>query len=158
MPRALALSVFASLTLACAAVPPCPADSPAVEAEAVIAAVDAVFAAMREHDVEALRERMIEGAVIVAVHEQEGVPGPHRLISAEEFIAGTAGDLSITIDERFTSTPQVRVERGVASLWGPYEVFVDGERRHCGVDTVQLVLADGAWRVTAITYCAHPCA
>lgn len=120
----------------------------------MIEAVQSVFTAMRDHDVEALRARVVEGAVIVALGEEQD---SHRMTRADAFIAGTAGDPSMTIDERFTQTPLVRIDGGVASLWGPYEVFVDGERHHCGVDMVQLVRTQAAWRVTAITYSARPC-
>ena len=63
----------------------------------------------------------------------------------------------MTIDERFTGTPVVHSDGSIATLWGRYEVFVDGTRRHCGVDTVQLTRDASAWRVTAITYSARPC-
>ena len=155
----LSLCVLACLQLGCASSPaPCEAFEPAgAEAEAVIAAVDAVFAAMREHQVEALRARILPDAIIVATQAREGAPSTSRTISAEDFIAGTAGDPSVTLDERFTQTPLVRVDGSVASLWGPYELFVEGERHHCGVDVVQLVREGSDWRVSAITYSAYAC-
>jgi hypothetical protein len=116
-----------------------------------------MFTAMRTHDVETLRSTVMEGATIVRVGEGDDGKVRHGLVSDADFIAGTAGDSGMEIDEHFTSTPAVRIDGPIAALWGPYEVYVDGERKHCGVDAVQLAQLDGRWRVTAIVYTARPC-
>ena len=108
-----------------------------------------MFAAMKAHDVARLRARVMEGASIIRVRAAEDGRIEHGIVSDVAFIAGTAGDASAQVDERFTQTPDVRIDGPVASLWGPYEVFVDGQRLHCGVDVVALARLDGRWQVTA---------
>ncbi len=126
---------------------------PAVRAE-VVAAVQATFDAMRTHDVEGLRALVMPGAIIVPLTTKDGAER-NGLVSDEQFIAGTAGD-GPEIDERMVGEPQVRVDGRLATVWAPYEVYVDGERLHCGVDAFQLAHIDGRWQVTAITYTADP--
>ena len=123
----------------------------------MIASVDDMFAAMREHDSARLTTLLIEGAVIIGVREDEQGQTTYRLVSGADFIAGTAGDATAVVDEHFTATPSVRIDGSIATLWGPYELVVDGERVHCGVDTVQLLREGEGWRVTAITYTARAC-
>jgi hypothetical protein len=120
----------------------------------VIAAVDAMFSAMREHDEVGLRSLVAEGAIIVRLGRNEAGENTHAVIPAEAFIAGTAGGEAV-IDERFVATPEVRIDGEMATLWGVYDVRVDGEFKHCGVDAVQLAHLEGRWQVTAITYTAH---
>lgn len=116
-----------------------------------------MFTAMRTHDVEGLRAAVMEGASIVRVGTDDQGQTRHGIVSDADFVDGTAGDTGMEIDERFTSTPAVRIDGPMASLWGPYEVYVDGERKHCGVDAVQLAHLDGSWRVASIVYTARPC-
>ena len=39
---------------------------------------------------------------------------------------------------------------GLAQVWAPYELRDDGEQVHCGIDAVDLVYLDGAWRIASI--------
>ena len=150
-----------ALLLVCACAPSVTSEAPSATPDAqqreVIDAVNGMFAAMKSHDVEDLRARVMEGAQIVRVVRSEDGTVGHSIVGDADFVSGTAGDASVEIDERFRATPQVRIDGPIASLWGPYEVFVDGERKHCGVDVVQLAKLDGRWRVTAITYTARAC-
>ncbi|EDM77634.1 hypothetical protein PPSIR1_03078 [Plesiocystis pacifica SIR-1] len=123
-------------------------------ADEVVTTVERMFAAMREHDVPTLEALVADGAVIVRVGRGEAGEVRHQVVPREAFIAGTAGDGPV-IDERFTAPPKVRIDGPMATLWGEYDVRVDGEFRHCGVDAVQLARLEGRWRVTALTYTEH---
>jgi hypothetical protein len=137
------------------AVPGATVDTSRKPAElAVVAAVDAMFSAMREHDETRLRALVAEGAIIVRLKENEAGVMHHWVIPDSEFIAGTAGQPAV-IDERFTAPPMVQIDGDMASLWGVYDVRIDGEFKHCGVDAVQLARLGGQWQVTAITYTVH---
>jgi hypothetical protein len=81
----------------------------------------------------------------------------HRVVPATEFVESTSGAPQDLV-EHFTSPPAIRIDGSMATVWGPYELLVDGERHHCGVNALQLGQIDGAWRVTAITYTARSCA
>ncbi len=127
------------------------------EASEAIAAVEGMFAAMRGHDVPGLRAIVMPGANIVRVGTDDGGRVRHLIVSDEDFVRGTAGDASVEIDERFTTTPTVHVDGALASVWGPYQVSVDGEVKHCGVNAVQLARLEGRWTVTGVTYNVRPC-
>lgn len=152
---ARALLLTSILAPACASAPPV-RSGPDEDTRAVVQAVDAMFAAMRTHDAEGLRESLIEGAIIVHVGEKPGEGVRHEVVSDTEFIESIS-TADHEIDERFTEPPLVRIQGSIATLWGPYEVFVGGERHHCGVDAVSLARLEGQWRVTAITYTARAC-
>ena len=148
------------LLCACATGGPKAPSAPPEEHAAIVATVDGMFTAMREHDAETLRSLVAEGAIIVRLGKDDAGAVRHAVIPAEAFIEGTAGGKEV-IDERFTSEPIVQYDGEMATLWGEYDVRVDGEFKHCGVDAVQLAKLEGRWKVTAITYtgrregCAH---
>lgn len=131
------------------------ADHP--EAGDVRAAVDATFAAMKAHDADALRALVAPGAIIVRVAKAEDGTVRHAVVPDQAFIDGTAGDDRVEIDERFLEPAAVRVDGDIATAWGRYDVRIDGEVHHCGIDAVALARLDGRWQITAITYTAVPC-
>ena len=48
--------------------------------------------------------------------------------------------------------PQVRVHKGIATLWAPYDFWLDGALRHCGIDSFELVKSPEGWKITGGTY------
>lgn len=155
MGRAFALGLTLALATGCAGVVRSPPEH--AEAPQVRATVDATFAAMRDHDVKALRALVAPGAIIVRIADGPDGPAAHTIVSDQDFIDGTAGDTRVTIDERVLEPAAVRVEGDVATAWAPYDVRVDGERHHCGIDAIQLARLAGGWRITAITYTVVDC-
>jgi len=53
-------------------------------------------------------------------------------------------------------SPTVLVRGHVALVWTPYEFRLDGRRSHCGIDTFDLVKADGDWRVANAMWTVEP--
>ncbi|HYD90904.1 MAG TPA: nuclear transport factor 2 family protein, partial [Flavobacterium sp.] len=46
---------------------------------------------------------------------------------------------------------QIFVDGGIASAWTPYEFYFEDKFSHCGVNSFQLILEDGKWKITGIT-------
>jgi hypothetical protein len=72
---------------------------------------------------------------------------------------------SVTLDEFATSfgkcgrkmlermwTPQVRVHKGIATVWTPYDFWLNGAFSHCGIDSFELVKAADGWKLTGGSY------
>lgn len=53
--------------------------------------------------------------------------------------------------ERFWD-PTVLIHGDVATVWAPYDFWIDGRFSHCGVDTVTLLKFDGKWKITGGAY------
>ena len=122
---------------------------PAVEDEerqGVLAAVQDLFDAMAAGDRDALRERLLPGAVFWAVSSGGAPP---RRTTDEAFLAAFDGEADLL--ERFWA-PEVRVERDIAQVWTPYDFHRGGAFSHCGVDAFHFVRFEGTWRVATITY------
>lgn len=111
----------------------------------VIAAVDALFRAMRAKDAAALEAVLLPGAQLLIV----GGDTP-RWSSGEGFVRSISGAQGELIERMWD--PQVRIDGDMAQLWAPYDFYRGQEFSHCGVDAVHLARLGGEWKIGVITY------
>lgn len=116
---------------------------------AALAVADAALAAISEEDFIALTDLMLEDTAIYAAGEREGRPTVRVRGYAEERAQTAPGDIL----ERGWN-PEVRVSGSVAMVWYPYDLWLDGEWVHCGVDIFSLVQTAAGWRIASIVYSA----
>ena len=102
------------------------------------AALDAVTA----EDVVALTDLMVNEALVFTVSGPSSDPRYSIRSRAEQRRRGFSGDI---IERGFN--PQVRVASGLATVWLPYDLYVDGSWSHCGVDVFSLLRVDGEWKI-----------
>lgn len=97
----------------------------------VVAVVQKVFDAIAACDAAAARAlSMPEGRLYrVAV----GADVTIRSRTLEEFSAGLAACGQASLERMWQ--PQVRVHKGIATLWAPYDFWLDGKFSHCGIDS-----------------------
>ncbi len=117
---------------------------------AVLAVVDALFAAMLARD----------GAAVTPLVEPQGIvtsvstapDGSRRVTVAPwaDFAAGLAR-APAPIRERLFS-PEVRVHGDIAMVWSRYDLWIGDTFSHCGTDLFDLVRRDGQWRMLNVTY------
>lgn len=140
----------ASLALVAAAVLVAPASVHAQSQDErdVIAVVQRIFDAMPKCD----------GATVLSLSMPEG--RLHRLL-----VGGDAALRSMTLEEFAASItkcgrkmlermwePQVRVHKGIATLWAPYDFWLDGTFSHCGIDTFHLAKTPDGWKLAGGAY------
>ena len=126
--------------------PPAPQD----EAAAVLAPVNATFAAIAARNGELLRPIVREdGNLIIAI---EGEDGKRRIVrrAMTEFITGMKPGAE-KYEERLYD-PAIEVDGDVAFVWGRYNFYIDGKIHHCGYDLFDLVREGGTWKVANISY------
>lgn len=117
--------------------------------EAVLAVVEALFDGMREKDEALLRSVWHpEARLQSAGADDDGNP---RVTSTpvESFVASVLS-AEAYLDER-TFDEEVRVDGNLATAWTPYNIFVDGQFSHCGVDAFQMVRTAEGWRILQLT-------
>lgn len=66
----------------------------------------------------------------------------------DSFVASVLS-ASVHLDE-VTFDETVRVDGDLAIAWTPYNIFIDGEFHHCGVDLFVLKRVDDAWKITTL--------
>jgi len=133
------MAVLAALAL------PGSATAQAQDQAAVMAVVHTLFDGMREKDSTKLASVWHREARLQSTgRDEQGNPTVTTLDVAA--FSQRIVSMKPTVDEE-TFDEQVMVNEDLAMVWAPYNVFVDGEFRHCGVDAFQLVRTADGWKI-----------
>lgn len=122
--------------------------APNAEEKAILAQVDRLFAAMKAQDKATLDALLYADGVMTVVTPK----GPQRVPFAgwSARVASRAG-----IEETIWAAKVLR--RGdMAVVWAPFELKVDGKVSHCGIDSIDMVKVDGAWKIAGLMYTHEP--
>ena len=137
--RVLALALIALCGV------PTPGAAQSGEEDAVMAVVTTLFDGMREKDRDKLSSVWHQEARLQSAgRDRDG----NRVVATTPVEAFMQSIVSMApkIDE-VTFDERVFIDGDLAMVWAPYNVFVDGEFRHCGVDAFQMVRTDEGWKI-----------
>jgi len=152
--RRLLGPVWMSLALMLPAMPAAHASD--ADRAAVRETVERFFAAMHEQDRDTLQRLALADGRGIAVRAGEGAADPDARSMAELIDSIMAGEAPVI--ERMWN-PEIRIdlidsagEAGIATLWAPYDFWLDGEFHHCGIDAFHLVKTAGDWRIAGVIW------
>lgn len=111
------------------------------EEEAVVQVVQDLFDGMRSADSGKLRAVFAEGATLAFA----GTNGVQRS-SVDGFVRQVGSRPSGSLDERIWDW-QVQIDGPLASVWTKYDIVVDGNWSHCGVDAFHLHKSAEGWKI-----------
>ena len=119
------------------------------EHEAVLKTVQAFFDTMTARDIEGARRILQPQGRFHALRTRDGKPDV-REFSNEEYFA----DLNASkqkMQERIWN-PDVRVSGLIATVWAPYDFWIDGKFSHCGIDAFNLIKTAEGWKIAGGVY------
>ena len=123
---------------------------PASEEAAVLAPINGLFAAIAARDGQAaLPFVRAEGRATAAGNKPDGTPMVNSRSWADFAAALKPG--AERFEERMPS-PAIEVDGDIAMAWGDYVFLVDGKVVHCGVNHLDLVRENDAWKVLNVTW------
>jgi len=117
--------------------------------DAVLKTVQAFFDTMSAKDVDGARKILMPQGRFHAMRMRDGKPDP-RAFSNEEYFANLQASKQ-TMRERMWN-PEVRVHGLIATVWTPYDFWIDGKFSHCGIDAFDLVKTEEGWKLAGGTY------
>lgn len=133
--------------LAAATALPLGAQSRAADSLAAIAVADSALAAISRNEFGALGDLMIPEGTVIGTSMRRGTP----TVSARPIATERTERFDGTITERgFGGTAMVA--GNVATVWMPYDLYINGAWSHCGVDVFVLVRTTAGWRIATLTY------
>jgi hypothetical protein len=112
----------------------------------VLAVVANLFEGMKTKDGDLLESLFHPDALMTGTGIRDG---SHRVSmnSPDGWIQSISSSSPETvIDERFYN-PVVQISGPLASVWAEYDLYVNDEFRHCGVDAFHLALTDDGWKI-----------
>ena len=119
------------------------------EEQKVLETIQLFFDAMADRDAEAALEVMIPEGRFFSLREENGETAA-RTFTNQEFAAGLETQEQDLL-ERFWK-PEVRIRGGIATVWAPYDFYLDGEFHHCGIDAFDLLNDGNGWKITGGVY------
>ena len=113
----------------------------------VLALADKALMLISAEDFVGLSELMIEEAVMYRTVFRDGGYD----VRARSYVEQRDAVIEVDIVERgFDAT--VLVSGPVAMVWYPYDLYVDGNWSHCGVDIFNLVQTNDGWRISNMSW------
>lgn len=117
---------------------------------AVLATVQAFFAAMANRDADAAARVVLADGVFVNSRVVDG-QRREQSFTNRDFVARLPRETH-ALREAFTATPTVLVSGDVAVVFGDYAFELDGKPSHQGVDVITLLRTDAGWRIAGGAY------
>lgn len=114
---------------------------------AAIAASDSLLAALSRGD----KAGMVRFTTDSAIAGYSAIRNGAERVRVHSWAEDLARTDTRRITERgFNAT--ARVQDRLAQVWMPYDIYIDGQWSHCGIDAFTLLKVAGAWKVAAILY------
>lgn len=126
--------------------------------DSVKAAVDLLFSGMKASDPAMIRRSFADSAILQTIPTDKNGRSAVRTESLDDFAASIGKLAPGSADERIT-IDVVRIDGPLAMVWAPYNFYYKGQFSHCGVDSFQLILVNGSWKIQYIvdTRRRQPC-
>lgn len=125
------------------------AQSSIAEHEAVLKTMQTFFDTMAAKDVEGARRILQPQGRFHAIRVRDGKPDV-RAFSNEEYFADLQASKQ-KMRERIWN-PEVKVNGLIATLWAPYDFWLDGKYSHCGVDQFDFIKTEEGWKIAGGVY------
>lgn len=125
------------------------AQSQEVEKVAVLKTVQAFFDTMTATDVEGARKVLQPQGRFHAMRMRDGKPDVRSFTNEEYFAQLQASKQQMR--ERMWN-PEVRISGLIATLWTPYDFWIDGKFSHCGIDAFELIKTEEGWKLAGGVY------
>ena len=111
--------------------------------------VETFFAGMATNDWQLASSVLIEDAVLYGYRVSGGEVVLSRL-TASEYVDAMSSR-SDRLLERIWDVQVLEHDR-LATVWTPYDFYLNGEFSHCGRNSFSLIRSDSGWRIASITY------
>ena len=105
--------------------------------------IDNFFESINTGNGELLASLEVEGAQILNI--REGAAGEYEFAARNWFVAENFSS-ETHLTERYWDE-ELLISDVLAVFWAPYDFHVDGEFSHCGVDVLNLIKIEGAWKI-----------
>jgi hypothetical protein len=123
--------------------------APNAERDVVLRTVQAFFDTMTARDVEGARKVLQPQGRFHAMRTRDGKTEV-RSFANEEYLADLQASKQ-KMQERIWN-PEVRIHGLIASVWAPYDFWIDGKLSHCGVDQFDLIKTGEGWKLAGGVY------
>lgn len=118
------------------------------EGKQVLDVVHNFFYALEKQDTVAFNRMFLEGARNFYVRDlKDSVVVRGMLVKDFRFRPG-----QVLRERMRESITEVKIHKNIAMVWAPYDLWVNDEFSHCGVDVFTLIKDPVGWRIASVSY------
>ena len=114
----------------------------------VLKVVNQLFDGMRNADSAAVRAAFAPGARFASI-DARATPPSVRYDTVGGWINAIASSNKRWNEQIYDVG--VKVDGDMAHVWSPYTFYLDGKWNHCGVNSMELLKVNGAWKLTQLS-------
>ena len=114
--------------------------------DAVKQVVNNLFIAMKTGDAALLKKCFADSAILQTIATDKSGKTIIETEQIADFAALVNQQVKGSLDERI-SFDIVKIDGQLALVWAPYKFYFKGIFSHCGVDSFQLVMINGEWKI-----------
>lgn len=124
-----------------------------MEEQAVMDVVNLFFESMTKRDTATLNKIMAKEGRYYGLREASEFWSTHTATHTK-YIAGLAQGEQL-LQERIWD-PKINVHKSIAMLWAPYDIYVDENFLHCGVNAFSLIKTKEGWKIAGTVFTMEP--
>jgi len=118
------------------------------EEKEVLTVVNNFFDALEKQDTAAFRKVSLKESVYYSIRDVE-----NSVRITTQVPAKFAFKPDQIITERMKDTGVVvNIDQRIASVWAPYDLWINQVYSHCGVDVFTLIKTEDGWKISSISY------
>lgn len=117
--------------------------------DSALGAVETFFEALSDNNGALAETVMIEDAVLYGYRLESGEAKLGR-VSAADYLASMS-NRSDKLLERIWDVEVLQHDR-LATVWTPYDFYLNGEFHHCGRNSFSLIRDENGWRIASVVY------
>ena len=114
--------------------------------DSVKTVINTLFNAMRNGDTGSLLSTFSESAIMQTIVQTREGKTIVRNESVQDFGKMVGSLMKDSADERITFEA-IKIDGPLAIVWTPYEFYFNGKYSHRGVNSFQLVIMEGEWKI-----------
>ncbi|HVE60615.1 MAG TPA: nuclear transport factor 2 family protein, partial [Chitinophagaceae bacterium] len=113
---------------------------------AIKAVINNMFNGMRKSDSALIHSAFAPKPILQTIIKNKEGKVMVRSEVVDSFIIAVSRPHKEVFDERITFD-MIKIDGDLATVWTPYQFFIDEKFSHCGVNSFQLVRLNGEWKI-----------
>lgn len=123
------------------------------EKQELISIMNDFFQSLEKQDTTAFRKLFMTGSSTYFVRDAEKAPAQTGVRSITAF---TFKPDRIIIERMRESEVILHIDRRIAVAWVPYDLWINQEFSHCGIDVFTFIKTETTWKIASLAYSMVP--
>ncbi|HEY9229287.1 MAG TPA: hypothetical protein VIP11_21750, partial [Gemmatimonadaceae bacterium] len=121
------------------------------DSSTAVATAQRLLDAINKADTALARSLLLPGSQFISFRLGAATP---RVMPDSAFVRSLAARREKNLERMWA--PIVHVAGSIATVWAPYDFYIDGRFSHCGIDTFTMMKTPKGWSIVSVAYSVEP--